>query len=148
MTAAAVLLGLSFFICGILPQVHAFPVSPPRVRLTGVLVLTKDQNRKGLMEDIDVIIETERSTLLLDKMEIVGSVGLNRVLLQRLFPPLLHLTGPDDLILHLKRLETAHKALTIEGLLYTVSRTLFLIQVDEVDQCEQLTDGPMCPVSS
>ena len=145
--AAPVPLTLWFYVCAISPQVHAFPVTPPRVRFTGVLVPINDQSRNGLLENLNVIIETERLILLIDKMEIIGGVGLNRVLLQRLFPPLLHLTGPDNVIGRLKRLETAHKALTIEGLLYTVSRTLFLIQVDEVDECEQLTDGSMCPVS-
>ena len=145
--ATAILLALSFYAFAISRQVHAFPVTPPRVRFTGVLVPISDQSRNGLLENLNVIIETERLTFLIDKMQIVGGVGLNRVLLQRLFPPLLHLTGPDDLVGRLKRLETTHKALTIEGLLYTVSRTLFLIQVDEVDECEQLTDGSMCPVS-
>jgi hypothetical protein len=137
--ATAILLALSFYVFAISRQVHAFPVIPPRVRFTGVLVPINDQSRTGLLEDLNVFIETERSKLLVDKMEVIGGVGLNRVLLQRLFPPLLHLTGPDDLVGRLKRLETAHKALTIEGLLYTASRTLFLIQVDEVDECEQLT---------
>jgi len=145
--ATAILLALSFHVFAISRQVHAFPVTPPRVRFTGVLVPISDQSRNGLLENLNVIIETERLTFLIDKMQIVGGVGLNRVLLQRLFPPLLHLTGPDDLVDRLKRLETAHRALTIEGLLYTVSRTLFLIQVDEVDECEQLTAGSMCPVS-
>jgi hypothetical protein len=129
------------------PQVHAFPVTPPRVRFTGVLVPVKDQTRKGLLEDLNVIIETERSKLLIDKMEIVGSVGLNRVILQRIFPPLLHFIGPDDLISRLKSLETGHKVFIMEGLLYTASRTLFLIRVDEMDECEQATDKLPCPVS-
>lgn len=145
--AISMLLALSFCVGAMSPQLHAFAVIPPRVRFTGVLVPINDQSRTGLLEDLNVFIETERSKLLIDKMEVIGGVGLNRVLLQRLFPPLLHLTGPDDLVGRLKRLETTHKALTIEGLLYTVSRTLFLIQVDEVDECEQLTDGSMCPVS-
>jgi hypothetical protein len=134
--ATAILLALSFYVFAISRQVHAFPVTPPRVRFTGVLVPISDQSRNGLLENVNVIIETERLTFLIDKMQTVGGVGLNRVILQRLFPPLVHFIGPDDLIRRLKSLETAGEVLTIEGLLYTTSRTLFLIRVDEVDECD------------
>ena len=73
-------------------------------------------------------------TFLLDKMEIVGSVGLNRATLQRLFPSLVHFVGPDDLIRPLKSPKIAGKVLTIEGLLYTGSRMLFIIGVDEGEE--------------
>jgi hypothetical protein len=132
--ATSMLLALTFYVCAMSPQLHAFAVAPPRVRFTGVLIPVNDQSRKGLLEDLNVFIKTERSKLLLDKMEIIGGVGLNRVVLQRLFPPLVHFTGPDDLIRRLQT--TTGKALTIEGLLYTASRTLFLIRVDEVDECK------------
>jgi hypothetical protein len=147
MIIAASVPSLWFYVCVISPQVHAFPVTPPRVRFTGVLVPINDQSRNGLLENLNVIIETERLTLLIDKMEIVGGVGLNRVILQRLFPPSIHIIGPDDLIRRLKSPETAGKVLTIEGLLYTASRTLFLIRVDEVDECDQATEKSPCPSS-
>ena len=130
----SILLALTLDVCATFTQLHAFPATPPRVRFTGVLVPVNDQSRKGLLEDLNVFIETERSKLLLDKMEVIGGVGLNRPMLQRLFPPLLHFIGPDDLIRRLKSPETSGKVLTIEGLLYTASRTLFLIRVDERDQ--------------
>jgi len=44
---------------------------------------------------------------------------------------LVHVIGPEDLILRLKSAESADKILTIEGLLYTASRTFFVIRVDE-----------------
>ena len=144
--AGSILWALTFCVCATSPPVHAFSVTPPRVRFTGVLVPVKDHSRKGLLEDLSVIIETERSTLLIDKMEIIGGVGLNRVLLQRLFPPLVNIIGPNDLIVRLKSLETAHKVLTIEGVLYTASRTLFLIRVDAADECDQANDKSSCPV--
>jgi hypothetical protein len=132
--STSMLLALTFCVCAMSPRLHAFAVAPPRVRFTGVLVPVNDQSRKGLLEDLNVFIETERSKLLLDKMEVIGGVGLNRPMLQRLFPPLLHFIGPGDLIRRLKSPETSGKVLTIEGLLYTASRTLFLIRVDERDQ--------------
>ena len=99
----------------------------------------KDQSRKGLLENLDVIIGKERLTFLLDKMEIVGNVGLNRATLQRIFPPLVHFVGPDDLIRRLKSPKVLDKVLTIEGLLYTSSRTIFLIGM-EVDEDEEADD--------
>jgi hypothetical protein len=104
---------------------------PPRVRFTGALVPIKDQSRKGLLEDFNVIIGKKRRTFLLDKMEIVGGVGLNRATLQRLFPPLLRFVGPEDIIARLNSQEIAGRSLVIEGLLYTESRMLFLIGVND-----------------
>ena len=125
---------IAFCLCAISPQLYAFLTIPPRVRFTGVLLPMKDQSRKGLLENLDVIIGKERLTFLLDKMEIVGSVGLNRATLQRLFPSLVHFVGPDDLIRRLKSPKIAGKVLTIEGLLYTGSRMLFIIGVDEGEE--------------
>jgi hypothetical protein len=96
-----------------------------------MLLPIKEQSRKGLLEDLNVIIGKERWTFLLDKMEIVGDVGLNRVILQRLFPPVVRFVGPDNLIRPLKSPEIAGKILTIEGLLYTGSGMLFVTGVDE-----------------
>jgi len=137
--ATSILFVLAF--CGfvISTQLHAFLAISTRVRFTGVLLPIKDQGiRKGLLEDLDVIIGKERWTFLLDKMKIVGGVGLNRATLQRLFPPLMRFVGPDDLVRRLKNPETAGKVLTIEGLLYTGSRTLFLIRVDESEEAGPL----------
>lgn len=127
----SILLALTLDVCATFTQLHAFPAPPPRVRFTGVLVPVNEQTRKGLLEDLNVVIARERATLLVDKMQTIGGVGLNRIILQRLFPPLVHVIGPEDLILRLKSAESADKILTIEGLLYTASRTFFVIRVDE-----------------
>jgi len=131
LTMTSILLALTLDVCATFTQLHAFPATPPRVRFTGVLVPVNEQTRKGLLEDLNVVIERERATLLVDKMQTIGGVGLNRIILQRLFPPLVHVIGPEDLILRLKSAESADKILTIEGLLYTASRTFFVIRVDE-----------------
>jgi hypothetical protein len=93
-----------------------------------------DQTRNGLLENLNVFIGKERLIFLLDKMEIVGSVGLNRNTLQRLFPRSIRFFGPDPLIRRLTSPEVSGKALTIEGLLYTGSRLFFLIAVDEGEE--------------
>ena len=125
------LLVLIFCVCAISPRLHAFVTIPPRVRLTGLLLPINDQSRKGVLDDLNVLIGKEKWTFLVDKMEIVGSVGLNRATLQRLFPPLVRFVGPDDLIARLKNPKLMGTVLTIEGLLYTGSRMLFLTEVDE-----------------
>jgi hypothetical protein len=131
LTMTSILLALTLDVCATFTQLHAFPATPPRVRFTGVLVPVNEQTRKGLLENLNVVIARERATLLVDKMQTIGGVGLNRIILQRLFPPLVHVIGPEDLILRLKSAESADKILTIEGLLYTASRTFFVIRVDE-----------------
>lgn len=127
----SILLVLVFWVCALFPQLHAFATIPPRVRFTGVLLPIKEQSRKGVLNDLNVFIGKEKWIFLVDKMEIVGSVGVNRATLQRLFPPLVRFVGPDDLIARLKSPKIVGKVLTIEGLLYTGSRMLFLTDVDE-----------------
>ncbi len=126
-----ILLVLIFWVCAVSPQLYAFVAIPPRVRFTGVLLPIKDQSRMGALDDLDVFIGKEKWTFLVDKMEIVASVGLNRATLQRLFPRVVRFVGPDDLIARLKSPKVVGKVLTIEGLLYTGSRRLFLTEVDE-----------------
>jgi hypothetical protein len=101
-----------------------------------VLVPIKEQSRKGLLEDLYVIIGKEQRIFLLDKMEIVGDGGLNRATLQRLFPPTVRFIGPDEVIRRLENAQSGAKILTIEGLLYTGSRTLFIMRVDDNDVAE------------
>jgi hypothetical protein len=87
-----------------------------------------------LLDDLEVFIGNEKSTFVLDKMKIVGSVGLNRSTLQRLFPPVIRFVGPDDLMRRLKSPKIMGKVITIEGLLYTGSRMLFLTEVDDGEE--------------
>jgi hypothetical protein len=117
-----------------LQQLYASPIIPPRVRFTGVLLPNKDPSRKGLLDDLEVFIGNEKSTFVLDKMKIVGSVGLNRATLQRLFPRVIRFVGPDDLMRRLKSPKIMGKVITIEGLLYTGSRMLFLTEVDDGEE--------------
>jgi hypothetical protein len=77
------------------------------------------------------LIGSEKSTFVLDKIKIVGSVGLNRATLQRLFPPVIRFVGSDDLMRRLKSPKIMGKVITIEGLLYTGSRMLLLTEVDD-----------------
>ena len=84
-------------------QLYASLIIPPRVRFTGVLLPNKDPSRKGLLDDLEVFIGNEKSTFVLDKMKIIGSVGLNRATLQRLFPPVMRFVGSDDLMRRLKK---------------------------------------------
>jgi hypothetical protein len=115
-------------------QLYASLIIPPRVRFTGVLLPNKDPSRKGLLDDLEVFIGNEKSTFVLDKMKIVGSVGLNRATLQRLFPRVIRFVGPDDLMRRLKSPKIMGKVITIEGLLYTGSRMLFLTEVDDGEE--------------
>lgn len=122
-----------FCVCAISPRLHAFVTIPPRVRFTGVLLPIKDHSRKGVLDNLNVLIGKEKWTFLVDKMEIVGSVGRNRATLQRLFPPLVRFVGPDDLVARLKSPEIVGKVFTLEGFLYVDSRLLYLTEVDEVE---------------
>jgi len=130
----SILLVLIFWVCAISPQLYASLIIPPRVRFTGVLLPNIDPSRKGLLDDLEVFIGNEKLTFLLDKMEIVGSVGLNRATLQSLFPSVVRFFGPDDLMRRLKSPKIMGKVITIEGLLYTGSRMLFITEVDDGEE--------------
>jgi len=127
----SILLVLIVSVGAISPQLYDSLIIPPRVRFTGVLLPNKDPSRKGLLDDLEVFIGNEKSTFVLDKMKIVGSVGLNRATLQSLFPPVIRFVGPDDLMRRLESPKIMGKVITIEGLLYTGSRMLFLTEVDD-----------------
>jgi len=130
----SILLVLIVSVGAVSPQLYASLIIPPRVRFTGVLLPNKDRSRKVLLDDLEVFIGNEKSTFVLDKMKIVGSVGLNRATLQRLFPPVIRFVGPDDLMRRLKSPKIMGKVITIEGLLYTGSRMLFLTEVDDGEE--------------
>jgi hypothetical protein len=118
--------------CAVSPRLYGFVTVPLRVRFTGVLLLqSKDQSRKGALEDFQVLISKEKWTFLLDRMEIVGSVGVNRVILQRIFPPLVRFVGPDDLIDRLKSPKMVGHMVTLEGFLYPESRMFLVTEIDE-----------------
>jgi hypothetical protein len=126
--------GVSCFGWCSIPSALCLSDNPPRVRFTGVLLPNKDPSRKGLLDDLEVFIGNEKSTFVLDKMKIVGSVGLNRATLQRLFPPVIRFVGSDDLMRRLKSPKIMGKVITIEGLLYTGSRMLLLTEVDDGEE--------------
>ena len=128
----SILLVLIVSVGAISPQLYASLIIPPRVRFTGVLLPNKDPSRKGLLDDLEVFIGNEKSTFVLDKMKIVGSVGLNRPTL--FFPPVICFVGSDDLMRRLKSPKIMDKVITIEGLLYTGSRMLFLTEVDDGEE--------------
>jgi len=129
---------LAFCLCGIFPELHAFRATPQRLVFTGMLVSLEEQSRKGLLENLYVSIGKEKRIFLLDEMKVVGDGGINRATLQRLFPPAVRFIGPDNVVLRLESPESAGKVVTIEGLLYTGSRTLFIIRVDDN---ENVTSG-------
>jgi hypothetical protein len=113
------------------PLLYGFATTAPRVRFTGVLVPPGEQNRKGALESLEILIGKEKRIFLLDKMEIIGSTGVNRAVLQRLFPPVVRFFGADDLLLPLKSPKITGKLLTIDGHLYPDSRMLFVTGVDD-----------------
>ena len=131
--ATFVLLVLIFWLSAKSAQLFASLTTPPRVRLTGALFPAEEENREGPQHNLTVFIGEKRWTFRLEKAEVVAGTGRNRVILQRLFPPVVRFIGPEDLIYLLQKEEIATKLLTIEGLLYTGSRTLFIIAVDEAE---------------
>jgi len=74
----SILLVLFVSVGAISPQLYPSLINPPRVRFTGVLLPNKTQ-AEGFAGRSEVFIGNEKSTFVLDKMKIVGSVGLNRL---------------------------------------------------------------------
>src|SRR5690242_4834178 len=105
-----------------LPQVHAAVTIPPRVRLDGVILESRDENQQGALDTLELFIGKETRIFLLDKIKIVGSVGRTRTTLQRIFPPLLRIEGREDVVARLKSPELARKPVTLEGFLYADTR--------------------------
>ena len=118
------------------PRLYGFATIPLRVRFIGALVSSKDENRNGALENLQVLVGKEKRIFLVDKVEIVGSGGINRTVLQRLFPPSVRFFGADDVILRLRRATILGRLVTIDGYLYPDTRMLFVTAVDEAEAAD------------
>jgi hypothetical protein len=134
-------LALAILCVAILPsQISAAVGIPPRVRLTGALVEIGETSRKGLLQEFQVIVGRQRRMFLLDKIDVAGTVGRTRITLQQLFPPVLRLVGPENLLQRLLSPAITGKDIVVDGLLYIGSRTIFLSEIEEIEVAGEI--GP------
>jgi hypothetical protein len=130
----SILLVLVVSVGALSPQLYASPIIPHEFVSLECFSRIKTQAGRVCLTILKSLIGSEKSTFVLDKMKIVGSVGLNRATLQRLFPPVIRFVGSDDLMRRLKSPKIMGKVITIEGLLYTGSRMLLLTEVDDGEE--------------
>ena len=114
----------------VLPPVVPHVVIPPLVRFTGILLPYNAQNRGGF-HTLTVIAGPQKWLFQLDNVETLSEPQTGEMILNDIFPPVLHLTGPEYLLQVLQTAETTKTPVTVEGRLYISDRMLAVTAANE-----------------
>lgn len=130
--AAVVLLMLVFWSSAAFAQIFKPPLL---IRFTGALFPIEKEGQRNLYHTLNVLIKgEERWIFRLDKVEPLTSTNNGWAILQRLFPPRVCFTGPEDLLHLLQKPEIAGKPLIIEGRLYIRAKMFLITAVEEAEE--------------
>jgi len=116
---------LAFAQAGGLPHVEP----PPLVRIVGAFAPVDDTQRSNL-QTLSVQVKAQQWKMRIREIKtLTATTNSGWGLLQDLFPPYLHLTGPDELLAPLQQNDIAGRAFTLEGRLYVGDHMLYLTAV-------------------
>lgn len=113
-----------------LPPVAPHFAIPPLVRFTGVLLPYSDQHRDSL-HTLTVLVGRQKWLFQLDAVETLTEPHIGEMILNEIFPPVLHFTGPDSLLKVLQEAKTTGAQVTVEGRLYLSDRMLAVTAANE-----------------
>jgi hypothetical protein len=107
---------------------------PPLVRITGAFVALEEKQRGGL-RTLAARVKDRTWNLRIKEIKVLtGSTNSGWSLLNDLFPPRLHLIGPDELLAPLQQDDIAGRPLILEGRLYVGDHQLYVTAVTVPDQ--------------
>ena len=115
------------------------PEIPPLIRLTGILLPPEEKTPETyLNKPFTLLVRDKKWIMRLTNVEdITGSrIRSEFNLVDAIYPPELHLVGPEKLIEPLMKPDIAGKLINIEGRLYIGERMLFVVRVKEVKKEE------------
>lgn len=102
---------------------------PPLVRFTGTLVPPNEKDENSL-HTLRVLIQDQEWLFRLDNVETLTGTNYGWMILNDIFPPELHFTGPDDLMRTLQAAERTDSPVSVEGRLY-ISDRMFAVTAAE-----------------
>jgi hypothetical protein len=102
---------------------------PPIVRFVGVFQ-PFDEKAAGNLNTLTVSYKEQRWLFLVENMKAMGARDSGTMLLRRIFPPRLSLSGPAQLLEPLGNPENMGKRWTLEGMLYIKHRRYYVATVE------------------
>ena len=134
MKLAHLFLALSFLFWPTALLAQISPEPPPLVRFTGSF-LPLNKKQPSTFSSLTVSIKDTKWRFQLAQIEELTGRGPSRTrLLQSLFPPRLHFTGPDHLLQSLQNSRIVGTLFTVEGYLYVGTHMFFVTMVDTPKQ--------------
>jgi hypothetical protein len=105
---------------------------PPIVRFSGVFH-PLDEKAAGNLNTLTMSYQEQRWLFEVDQVKAMGARDSGTMLLSRIFPPQLSLSGPAELLEPLGRPESMGKRWTLEGMLYLRHRRYYVATVDPAE---------------
>jgi hypothetical protein len=106
-----------------------FRAQPPIVRFTGVFQ-PFDEKAAGNLNTLTVSYKEQQWLFLVDQVKAMGARDSGTMLLSRIFPPKLSLSGPAELLEPLGTPENMGKRWMLEGILYLRHRRYYVAMVE------------------
>ena len=106
-----------------------FRAQPPIVRFVGVFQ-PFDEKAAGNLNTLTVSYKEQRWLFLVDQVRAMGARDSGMMLLSRIFPPQLSLSGPAELLEPLGTPENMGKRWMLEGMLYLRNRRYYVATVE------------------
>jgi hypothetical protein len=106
-----------------------FRAQPPVVRFTGTFQ-PFDEKAAGNLNTLTVSYKEQQWLFLVDQVRAMGARDSGTMLLSRIFPPKLSLSGPAELLEPLGTPENMGKRWMLEGMLYLRNRRYYVATVE------------------
>ena len=126
---AMILAVVGIAIGGVTAASAQFREQPPIVRFVGVFQLF-DEKAAGNLNTLTVSYKEQRWLFQVERMKAMGGRDSGTMLLSRIFPPQLSLSGPAQLLEPLGNPENMGKRWILEGMLYIRNRRYYVATVE------------------
>lgn len=107
----------AFVATTVLAQMLSPFYSPPVVRMTGT-VQPYDEKKSNELNTLTLTVSGAKILFRVSRVDTISGSDPGMMLLDRIFPPQLHLTGMPQNLAVLESTDSAGKAFTLEGFLY------------------------------
>lgn len=126
---AILLAVIGVVIGGVTAASAQFRGQPPIVRFTGAFQ-PFDEKAAHNLDTLTVSYKEQRWLFKVEHVRAMGARDSGTMLLKRIFPPQLSLSGPAELLEPLGNLENMGKRWTLEGMLYLRHRRYYVATVE------------------
>ena len=126
---AIILVVVGMAIGGVTAASAQFRAQPPIVRFTGVFQ-PFDEKAAGNLDTLTMTYKEQKWLFRVEHVKAMGGRDTGTMLLRRIFPPQLSLSGPAQLLEPLGNPENVGKRWMLEGMLYLRHRRYYVAMVE------------------